>query len=190
MQTNIPILKLFNNTENYFDQTDKVLEENREKIIFYLEQIKNYSESQTAVYLKAYDYFCIFKFDYDNTTATEELYDMGRLELCTMLQKYLYVYLNCTGNFKYRLLADKIYRKEMARMGKSSWNRRIRFGFLLVTSLFSTPWSYFIKEKKMDMMEGYFAMLNNKMPRAWHKEFKRELSWIVVLILSLIFIIY
>lgn len=181
-------------TSNYFDQSRDILSRNREKIRYYLQEIKNYSPRQAGIYLSAYDYFCANPMEYDGATMTSDLYDIEGLELASMLHDYLYLKLNCAGNYRYRLLSDKLFRKEMTRMHKSTWNRGYRFVALFIVWFFHTPYSLIVKKRRMKTsdkinMDGVLCVLGYSTPKVWYEEFKWEMFWFAIIILSLIFII-
>lgn len=194
MNTNIPFLKLFNSSNSYFDNPIDYLTLNRQKVKIYLQGIKNYTEGQTKIYLAAYDYFVANPLEFDGATATEDLYDIDNLELASMLHDYLYIKYNCAGSIRYRLLSDKLFRKEMQRMNKSSWNRGYRFLALLSILFIHTPYSWLIKARRMSTgekinVDGLLTVLNYQTPKKWHQEFRGEIIWLVIFIVSLIFII-
>lgn len=186
---------IFKSENSYFDQSDAKLSVNREKIRRFLSEMKGYSSAQINYYLTAYDYFQVNKLHYDGATMTEDLCDIENLELCSMLHDWMYIHLKTSGNLKYRLLSDKLFRSEMSRMRKSSWNRGYRFVALLIISLLHTPWSWLVKNRRMTRsqriaFDGMYTTLYSKTPKVWYKEFWREILWIVILIFSLIFMIY
>ncbi len=195
MTTSLPFLKLFNSENNYFDQPREVLQVNREHIRQYLTNMKRYNSAQVSIYLGAYDYFVNFPLEFDGATMTEDLPDIGRLELCAMLHDYLYINYNCAGNLAYRWRVDQLFRNEMHRQHKGSWHRTVRFILLVIASFPHTPYCWLFKRRKMNHCEkisvdGILTVLNHKFPRIWWKEFKGEISFVIALIFLFTFIVY
>lgn len=188
--------RLFNSTNNYFRQEASVLQANRSKVKYYFEEIKAYEPHQTQIYLKAYDYFVAFPEDFDGATMTEDLNDIPGLELAAMLHDYLYVNFNASGNIRNRLLADKLFRSEMKRMGKSTWNTGARFVLLLFIFLPHMVYSHMFQdrimtEKQKEKVSSYYHILiGQPIERPWHKEFRGEITVSLIIILSIIAIIY
>ena len=194
MTTTLPFLKLFNSENNYFDQPREVLQVNREHIRTYLRDMKGYNKAQVSQYLAAYDYFVCFPLDFDGATMTEDLPDIGKLELCAMLHDYLYINFNCSGNFLYRWRVDKLFRNEMTRQNKGSWHRTVRFVLLVWAAFPHTPYTYLFKKRKMTYgqkisVDGILTVLNQQFPRLWHKEFRNEITFVVSLIILFTFIL-
>jgi hypothetical protein len=162
------LLQIFQSSSNYFHQDSAILSENRKNIDLYL-QLKDYSLQQRAIYLKAYDYFVQYPLHYDGATMTEDLFDVAGLELASMLHDYLYIEYNVAGNYRYRLMADKLFRREMRKMNKSTWNGGARYVLLLIASFVfqHTAYSYLFKNRRMSLrdkgrMEGVYEILVEK----------------------------
>lgn len=117
----------------YFHQSREALKEGQRKLIAFL-KLWNYSDMQISVYEKAYEYFCDFPEDFDGATIVKDLYHIPGLDINAMLHDYMYLTYNAAANIYTKWYADKLYAKQMEKLGKgsASW---IRFAGLKITGL-------------------------------------------------------
>ena len=185
--------KLFNSSSSYFHQDNETLATGRRNLVKYL-GIKGYERDEITLYKKAYDYFVANPAEYDGATMTEDLCDLPGLDLDAMLHDWIYIVYNASGNYRYIWMADKLMREEMKRKGKSTINAGLRFVLLaLKTLLFYPAYSYLFKKRRMSLddksaFEWIYRILINKNPERWYKEYRGELTWVSIIILTLILI--
>ena len=196
-------LKIFRSKSNFFHQPGKT---DDERIAFLSEKRKDvdsllliwgYELSQRHIYLDAFDYFAKYPKDYNGASMTEDLGDIPGLDLDAMLHDYLYVVLMACVSWKYQILADKLFRSEMRRREKSSWNRGYRFIMLMIKTPFWIAICWVLKgrritDKHKKAMDGIFRAFHFQ-EKKWYLEFKRELIWtaiFLVMITSTIFTIF
>lgn len=181
----INLLNIFSSSNRFFYQSLHVLTENRKNVDLFL-QLKGYELSERSIYLKAYDHMVQFPHDFNGASMTEDLPDIGSLELAAMLHDYLYINFKVSGSFKYSWWADKLLRLEMRRMGKSSWNTGTRMVLLILKAPFFVPFTYLFKNRRMNdydktKMEIVYSSLNLVEPKVWYREFKGELTWSLII---------
>lgn len=180
--------RLFNSQCLYFFQSEEILREERKLLDLYL-QCKKYDIDQRAIYLRAFDYFCMFPWEYDGATMTEDLCDLEGLDLDAMLHDWLYIAFSASGNYKYIWKADKLMRKEMRRKGKSTINGGLRFVLLCLKTLIGYPaYSYLFKGRHMtahdkEEVSNIYKTLSKKPVRSWYKEYAGEMQWTAAIIL-------
>ena len=189
------LLQIFRSKSNFFLQPGKSVEERRKflsekrKDVDTLLTIWGYELSQRHIYLVAYDYFTLFPTEYNGASMTEELCDIPGLDLDAMLHDYIYVALKASVSWKYQVLADKLFRSEMRRRSKSSWNGGYRYVMLLLKTPFwigicwlkGRRFTAFHK-KGMDRILATFELKQE----VWHKEFRGELTWTVIILVMII----
>lgn len=129
----------FKSHSDFFYRKD--LNECRRKVDAVLE-VWDYPAIQRKIYFQAFDYFREHPHLYDGATMTEELKDIPGLNLDAMLHDYLYIALMASVSWKYQRLADKLYKKESLRRGKSSWNTGYAYFMLAAKTLFWVVWCY------------------------------------------------
>lgn len=149
-------------SNRYFYQDSSILREDRRSVDLYL-QLKGYTLEQRDIYLKAYDYFVFHPEQFDGATMTEDLFDIGRLELGAMLHDYLYISFGASASFRYTWLADKLLRSEMGRMNKSTWNTGVRFFLLLIKTPCFVPYCY-LKGRRMVRHADFHTIYNTLTP--------------------------
>lgn len=188
------IHRLFNSHSSFFHQPVEVLSGVRKQVDLLL-SIRGYETHQRSIYLKAFDYMRDNPQDFDGATMTEDLPDIEGLELAAMLHDYLYVEFNASGSFKYSWMADKLMRSEMRRMGKSSWNTGARFVLLILKAPFFVPYTYIFKNRRMSDrnkfgLEHIYRSLTKAWPRPWYQEFKGEITWSIIILSLILYIIF
>lgn len=135
----------------YFKQSPEILLSKRTQVQTYLE-IKGYSNSEIAIYLKAYDYFSKEINEYDGATIVKDLVDLPHLDLDAMLHDYHYVVYRSATNFSTKWKADWIYAKGMERKGKSQYSAFSRLAILTIIGIVFVPYAYF-KRGKMNCVD-------------------------------------
>lgn len=124
---------MFGSKSTYFHQDPEALAKGHQKLIFFL-KLWGYSEMQISVYEKAFEYFCDFPDDFDGATIVKDLYHIPGLDINAMLHDYHYLIHNAAASLYTKWYADKLYAKQMEKLGKggASW---LRFAGLKVTGI-------------------------------------------------------
>lgn len=128
---------------------------NKKKDVISLLKIKGYLDYEIEIYTKAYDYFCINKFDYDGATMVKDLCDTPDLDIDAMLHDYHYAQYNVSKSFKFKFMADWIYAKGQERKGKGSYSSFSRFLGLTIIGIFFVPYTLLKKRNKAINKEIY-----------------------------------
>lgn len=154
---------MLGSSNNFFFQSPIILSEKRkdvEQLLF----IKGYSEEQIDIYLQAFDYFTVKPKDFDGATFVNDLIDVpgsygfDGLDLDAMLHDWHYLYFKVGSSFKYKEMADKIFRDGIKKKGKGKANAKKRFKGLLIVS----PIIIFRSRKKYGKMTATDMYLINK----------------------------
>lgn len=133
-------MSLLKSHSNFFHGNDLTV--CRDKVIQLL-KIWDYTQEQRKIYLNAFDYFVKHPEKFDGATMTEEMNDIPYLDLDAMLHDYLYIALNASANWEYMVKADKLFKKEMRRRQKSSWNSAYRNTALMLKTPYWVVKCYF-----------------------------------------------
>ncbi|WZL88332.1 hypothetical protein VS868_12065 [Salinimicrobium sp. 3283s] len=191
------LLKIFSSKSNFFIQPQlagdlgrRTFLSEKRKDVDALLSIWGYELSQRQVYLQAFDYFVNHPKDFNGASMTEDLCDIPGLDLDAMLHDYLYVVYKASVSWKYQILSDKLFRSEMRRRGKSSWNRGYRFVMLLLKCPFWIAWCWAVKGRRITAMDkikmDYIFFTLGLEERVWHKEFRGELTWAAIILAVII----
>jgi hypothetical protein len=116
---------------SFFKQEASVLKRKREEV----KRLLYFKEVHSSVYLKAYDYFCENKMDFDGATIVKDLDDIPELDLNAMLHDYRY--LTDFGIFK-KFKWDWEYFQGMNKLGKGY--RTGRYIALTLSSIVFIPY--------------------------------------------------
>lgn len=133
---------------HFFEQPEKVLKVKRVEV-YELLIIKGYSIDSAAIYLRAYDYFCINKSAFDGATVVNDLCDLPYLDLDAMLHDFHYIAYNVGSNIAMKWRSDKIYARGNERKGKGIYPAYSRFVGLTLSGIGFIPFSI-IKRGKMN----------------------------------------
>ena len=114
----------------------QALSEDRRIVFEHLTRTWKYKAVEAYIYLQAYDYFVQNPNEFDGATLTEDMPDIPNLDLDAMLHDYLYVALNASADWDYMVKADELFKKEMYRRQKSSWNSWYRNSALYLKTPF------------------------------------------------------
>jgi len=118
-------------TNNFFKQSREVLAYKREEV----KRLLYFKEVYSSGYLKAYDYFCENKTEFDGATIVKDLNDIPELDLNAMLHDYRYITdFGVLKKFKW----DYEYLQGMNDLGKGY--RIGRFVGLLISSVVFIPY--------------------------------------------------
>ena len=123
----------------YFFQAKDILDNNKKDVVAYL-TLKEYTATEIALYVKAYEYFCKYPSKYDGATFVKDLIDLKGLDLDAMLHDYEYIALGAAHNFFSKWKSDLRYAKGIERKGKSAYAAWSRFIALLFTGIFFVPY--------------------------------------------------
>ncbi len=135
---------MLGSNSTFFTQTPRVLLLKRRDVSRVL-LAKGYDSHEAAIYLKAYDYFCMRTVEYDGATVVKDLCDIIGLDLDAMLHDYHYVFLNAGASLHSKWLADWIYAKGNLRKSKGRYNAYSRLLGLCIISVVFVPYRYFEK---------------------------------------------
>lgn len=143
----------------FFFSDEQILRDYRKELIRQLE-IYGTKKEIITFYMDAYDYFCVNPNEYDGTTILGDVEVIPNLDIWAMLHDYMYIEFNVASNIKFKFYSDKLYAKEMERMGQSweiSW---VRFSLLSLSTIFFTPYQLIIgkrmsNKQKKDFLEIY-----------------------------------
>jgi len=124
---------MYGSKSKYFYCPQEGLWHGYRKMIAYL-KLWNYTDAQISIYKKAYEYFCENPSHYDGATIVKDLYHIPGLDLNAMLHDYQYIIHNAAANLYTKWHCDKLYAKQMEKLGKggASW---VRFAGLKITGL-------------------------------------------------------
>lgn len=137
---------MFGSQCNFFTQDARILLLKRRDIIRVL-TAKGYAASETAIYLEAYDYFCMRTVEYDGATIVKDLCDIIGLDLDAMLHDYHYIVHNAGANVIAKFKADWMYAKGMEKKGKGQISAFSRFIALTIIGIGFVPYAYFVRKK-------------------------------------------
>ena len=147
----------------YFHQEARILLLKRRDVNRLL-QAKGYDHHEIAIYLNAYDYFCVEKNAYDGATIVKDLCDIIGLDLDAMLHDYHYIVHNAGSNFVTKFQADWIYAKGNERKGKGSYSAFSRFVGLTITGIGFVPYAFWKRgkittEQKKQLSNDYKTLI-------------------------------
>lgn len=147
----------------YFFKTKSELQLCRLDLIAYL-QIWKYSQAKIDVYLRAFDYMCKNPGDFDGATVVKDLYHIPKLDINAMLHDFHCVAYNAACNFYVKWYADKLYAKEMERLGKGqlAW---LNFGLLKLIGVPHVIYAYCKRggitlRREVKFFEDYRILMN------------------------------
>ena len=138
---------------------------NRAKIaVAKILEIKGYSEQETAVYIKAFDFFCENPAEFDGATVVKDLADIPGLDLDAMLHDYHYLVYSAGTHPTIKWKADWILAKGGERKGKGSYSSFSKFVALTITSIVFIPYSllkrgFISKEQKNFLIADYKTLI-------------------------------
>lgn len=137
---------MLGSTCTFFTQDARILLLKRRDIVRVL-TAKGYLSHERAIYLEAYDYFCVSTLEYDGATIVKDLCDIIGLDLDAMLHDYHYIVENAGANFVTKFKADWIYAKGMEKKGKGQISAFSRFIALTIAGIGFVPYAYFVRGK-------------------------------------------
>lgn len=148
-------------SSNHFFNQDKATLNLKRDYVWKLLTMKGYCNDAVAVYLKAYDYFCINPDDFDGATLIKDLCDIPDLDLDAMYHDYCYLIYNVASNISMKWRADKLYAKGNERKGKGLYSAYSRFIGLSVSGIGFIPFAR-IKRGKMSEKQKISFMSDYK----------------------------
>lgn len=110
----------------FFHQSVEILASKRRQVNQLL-ILKGYNEKQIAIYIEAYNYFCVNPSEFDGATIVKDLIDIPGLDLDAMLHDYHYIVHNTAANFGTKWKSDWLYAKGQERKGKGQYSAFSRF---------------------------------------------------------------
>lgn len=137
---------MFGSQCSFFTQDARILLLKRRDIIRVL-TAKGYLSHERAIYLEAYDYFCVQTTEYDGATIVKDLCDIIGLDLDAMLHDYHYIVQNAGASFSAKFKADWIYATGMEKKGKGQISAFSRFTALTIIGIGFVPYAYFVRKK-------------------------------------------
>ena len=105
-------------TNYFFTQDAKTLNQYRIVVGRYL-VIKDFTPEQIKYILDMYDMMVANPSAYDGATASQDLYDVGKLEIGAMYHDGLYAFFKAHTSRKYMKMADVVMREIMRKTNKA-----------------------------------------------------------------------
>lgn len=100
--------------QTYFTQhTKEELITQRHELIKFLVHSKKCNYDVVCGIIEAYDYFINNPNYYDGATLVPDLYDWKTIEIGALIHDYIYLDFNIKSNWKYKNLADKLYKRTL-----------------------------------------------------------------------------
>ena len=110
---------MFGSKSHFFYQSVEVLSSKRRQVVQLL-KLKGYNDTEIAIYIKAYNYFCQNPAQFDGATIVKDLVDIPGLDLDAMLHDYHYIHRNVAANFVTKWKADLLFLKGNRKKGKGN----------------------------------------------------------------------
>lgn len=150
---------MLGSTNHFFNQSVEDLALKRRRVNQLL-RLKEYSHHEIAIYIEAYNFFCVNPTLFDGATIVKDLIDIPGLDLDAMLHDYHYINHNAAANFITKWKADWLYAKGQERKGKGQYSAFSRFVGLTIIGIGFVPYAYFKRGKishkqKKKFLEDY-----------------------------------
>lgn len=148
---------------HFFHQSVEVLSSKRRQVVQLL-KLKGYHDTEIAIYIKAYNYFCQNPAQFDGATIVKDLVDIPGLDLDAMMHDYHYIHHNVAANFVTKWKADWLFAKGNERKGKGQYSAFSRFIGLTVIGIGFVAYAFYkrgkIKEnQKKAFLEQYQILI-------------------------------
>lgn len=147
---------------HFFHQSVEVLSSKRRQVVQLL-KLKGYHDTEIAIYIKAYNYFCQNPAQFDGATIVKDLVDIPGLDLDAVLHDYQYIHHNVAANFVTKWKADWLYAKGQERKGKGQYSAFSRFIGLTIIGIVFVPYARIKRGKKINktaFLEEYNTLIN------------------------------
>jgi len=117
----------------FFHQSVEALSSKRRQVVQLL-KVKGYNDTEIAIYIKSYNYFCQNPAQFDGATGVKDLYDIDGLDLDAMLHDYQCIVHNVSSNIRCLNLSNWLFYKGIIRKNKGKWKALKRLiGLTLLT---------------------------------------------------------
>ena len=133
----------------FFHQSVEVLSSKRRQVVQLL-KLKGYNDTEIAIYIKAYNYFCQNPAQFDGATIVKDLIDVPGLDLDAMLHDYHYINYNVAASFVTKWKADWLYAKGNERKGKGQYSAFSRFVGLTIIGIVFVPYARWKRGKTIN----------------------------------------